>query len=151
MQVKIVGLKHTFYNIQTDKVKVAISAYYTNMNKIKTYYHSDSIDLHFSQIMNDYKVIKKVSSAYDSDYSKLKANLNILNTQIVNLKFDIENNTLPKDSISYFIKAEANNILILNKDLVKFVLDCDNIISIDDSLSDKITELINSYSEYVTL
>ena len=67
MQVKIVGLEQSFHNIQTDKVKEAISAYYTNMNKIKTYYHADSIDMNFVQIMSDYKVLKKISSSYDSD------------------------------------------------------------------------------------
>ena len=67
--------------------------------------------------------------------------------QLENLKHDLEKNVFSRDSIWFFIEAEENNINKLNENVSSFVIQYDDVIKIDDSLSSKVRALINSYSE----
>jgi len=147
MQVKLTALEQSFSSIQTEELESAISAYHTNMNKIKTYYYSDTVDMNFVEIMSNYKIIKKISNSYDDNYSNIETNISLMAIQLENLKNDINNAVLPLDSLLFFISYERENLSQINSDLVNFIIDCDNIISIDDSISGKIVGLINAYSK----
>jgi hypothetical protein len=52
-----------------------------------------------------------------------------------------------EDSALLFISNEERNLSLLKESITSYILDCDAILTLDDSLSFKVRSLINSYSE----
>ena len=117
------------------------------MSRIKKYYHLDTVDRDFVQLMNSYKTIKKGGKGLDKDALNIQSNITTMKQQLSNLKADLENQLLAQDSIQFYLSNEELNLNFLNEDISNYVLTCDAILSLDDSLSNKVKALINSYSE----
>ena len=67
--------------------------------------------------------------------------------QLSSLRTDIENGLLNKDSIQQYLLNEKGNLNQLNDNISNYVLACDAIVFLDDSLSNKVRDLINGYSK----
>ena len=67
--------------------------------------------------------------------------------QLSNLRADIENGLLNKDSVAQYLANEKGNLNQLNENISNYVLTCDAIVFLDDSLSNKVRDLINGYSK----
>ena len=147
LQTKLEALNQSFYNVEKDKVNKAKKEYDKNIKQIKKYYFTDTVDVDFVQLMNTYKGIKKLTKSFAKDYNNISSNLITMKKQLENLKHDLEKNVFSIDSIGFFIEVEQNNINKLNENVSSFVIKCDDVIKIDDSLSSKVRSLINSYSE----
>ena len=57
---ELTALEDSFLSVEKNKVDEAVKDYKYNMSRIKKYYHLDTVDRDFVQLMNSYKTIKKV-------------------------------------------------------------------------------------------
>ena len=67
--------------------------------------------------------------------------------QLNNLRTDVENGLLVKDSIVQYLINEKENLNQLSNNISNYLGTCDAIVSLDDSLSSKVRDLINGYSD----
>ena len=144
---ELTALEDSFLSVERNKVDEAVKDYKYNMSRIKKYYHLDTVDRDFVQLMNSYKTIKKGGKGLDKDALNIQSNITTMKQQLSNLKADLENQLLAQDSIQFYLSNEELNLNFLNEDISNYVLTCDAILSLDDSLSNKVKALINSYSE----
>lgn len=145
LQAKLAALENTFNSINVDDVKKARDAYNENMRKIKTYYFSDTIEHDFTSMLNTYKGIKNATGTFEFDYKSNMENINFMKKQLEDLHSDLENNVLPKDSITIFIQQESLNLEQLSENVGTYVINADYAIGLHDSLSNKVAEHIKPY------
>ena len=117
------------------------------MSQIKKYYYTDTVEKEFVQLMNAYKGIKKGGKGLSNQAENINANLTTMKQQLNYLKSDLENQLIMEDSALLFISIEERNLSLLKESITSYILDCDAILTLDDSLSFKVRSLINSYSE----
>ncbi len=143
LQVHLIGMETTFIASEKEKVDNAIKTYHSNMAEIKRHY-IDTVNFEFVNLVNKYKGIKKEASGLDQDHQNIASNLITMKQQLSNLKIDLNNELIPKDSVSYFIDEEDKKIISLKEDISSYVLSCEYIIDLDDSLSEKVSNLLIS-------
>ena len=147
LEFNLISLENSFHAVDQQKVDAAIKAYKHNMSQIKKYYYADTVEKEFVQLMNSYKAIKKGGKGLTKKMENINTNIITMKQQLSYLKSDLENQLLVKDSALFYISNEEHNLNLLNENITDFVIECDVILSLDDSLSTKVKALINSYKE----
>jgi len=141
------SMENSFESVDQKQVDKAVEAYKHNISQIKKYYNADTVEKEFVQIINKYKGIKKGSKGLSGDVENIHSNLTTMTKQLSNLRADIENGLLNKDSVAQYLANEKGNLNQLNENISNYVLTCDAIVFLDDSLSNKVRGLINGYSK----
>tara|TARA_B110000438_G_scaffold245753_1_gene246952 strand:- start:31 stop:591 length:561 start_codon:yes stop_codon:yes gene_type:complete len=147
LQFDLTSLENSFYSIDQQKVDAAIEEYKHNMSQIKKYYYTDTVEKEFVQLMNSYKSIKKGGKGLSKEAENINSNLTTMKQQLSFLKADLENQLLLKDSALFYITNEERNFNLLNENITNYIIECESILSLDDSLAIKVRYLINSYKE----
>jgi len=147
LEFELLSLESSYNTVDQQKVGDAISEYKHNMSQIKKYYYTDTVEKEFVQLMNAYKGIKKGGKGLSNQAENINANLTTMKQQLNYLKSDLENQLIMEDSALLFISNEERNLSLLKESITSYILDCDAILTLDDSLSFKVRSLINSYSE----
>ena len=147
LEFDLISLENSFHSVDKQKVDDAIKAYKHNMSQIKKYYYTDTVEKEFVQLMNSYKAIKRGGKGLSNELENINSNLTTMKQQLSYLKSDLENQLLVKDSALLFISNEERNLNLLNEKITNYIIECDAILSLDDSLSIKVRSLINSYTE----
>mgnify|MGYP006143683497 FL=1 len=147
LEFNLISLENSFHSVDQQKVDDAIKAYQHNMSQIKKYYYADTVEKEFVQLMNSYKAIKKGGKGLSKKVENINSNIITMKQQLSYLKADLENQLLVKDSALFYISNEEHNLNLLNENITDYVLECDVILSLDDSLAIKVKALINSYKE----
>lgn len=140
VQVKLTALKETFEDVDMKAVKNARDTYKENMSQIKQHYRSDTIEMTFGITLNHYKGIKKAGKNIDQLHLNYANDLSVMETQLNNLKTDIVNNSWKKDSIKSFVDFERTKVEELGDNIGTFIVNCEYIIQVHDSLADKVRE-----------
>ena len=141
------SLKNSFESVNQKQVDKAIKAYKHNISQIKKYYHTDTVEKEFVQLINKYKGIKNGSKGLSENLKNIQSNLTTMTKQLNNLRTDVENGLLVKDSIVQYLINEKENLNQLSNNISNYLGTCDAIVSLDDSLSSKVRDLINGYSD----
>ena len=141
------SMENSFEAVDKEKVNKAVKAYKHNISQLKKYYYADTVEKEFVQLVNKYKGIKKGSKGLSRDDENIQSNLTTMTKQLSSLRTDIENGLLNKDSIQQYLLNEKGNLNQLNDNISNYVLACDAIVFLDDSLSNKVRDLINGYSK----
>lgn len=142
MQVKAKGVEDSFNTIDPKKIEEAFAEYNMIMGQIKMYYNPDSITHEQSQLMDNYKGIKKGAKSFQSDYTNLKNNISLLITQLEKLKTDFENESVVPENSETFLNHERNNIELVQQNLSTLLFNYEFVIMAHDSLAPKVKSLI---------
>jgi predicted nucleic acid-binding Zn-ribbon protein len=142
MQVKVKGVEDSFNSLDPKKIDEAFAEYNIIMGQIKTYYNPDSITHEQSQLMDNYKGIKKGAKSFSSDYANLKNNITLLNTQLEKLKTDFENESVTPENTETFLNHERNNVELVQQNLSTLIFNYDFVLTAHDSLAPKVKSLI---------
>jgi len=142
MQQTLSAIKTSYDKIDIKKVEVATETYKTNMSQIKTYYSPDSIPKKVAGIIDFYKGIKKCNKKFQNTYATFNSNLNLVDNQLSTLLLDLENGAHHPDSVKKYLEAERNNLDVVREECGILVDNYTTIVSIHDSLSIKVQNIL---------
>ncbi len=138
---KIKGLTNLVSKLKKELTQNKISdisekniAVYTVINRIKTYYYIDTIDIQFAKKMDAYKEIRKSLKYLGGDYEKIRTSLDEEKICLTRLKSDVINGFGQREKYADNIRFEKNKIQQIislinnyNSDKAKFTLAFDSL------------------------
>jgi hypothetical protein len=105
----------------------------------------DTLENEFVQRMNNYKGLKKACPQFSRTYELTKKNIETQSKQIQNLKLDINNKLIPKDSAYYFLELEEKNLQKIADDVINLL----DLYEFINSVNDSLYEPIKKYAENI--
>lgn len=142
MREVLEGVKLTYSKVDISKADNAFSTYENNMNQIRTYYHPDSIPVDVSNLIGFYKGVKKSNKSVQSDYKLIGEHIIVVEKQLNDLVFDIEEGLVPEDSLKSFLENEHNNLQIVQDNVGTLVYSYEYMVAIHDSVSVQIQNIV---------
>ena len=130
--LKLSYLENSIQEINSPAVSTALEGYKENIDLVKKCV--DSIDNKFIQKINNYKGIRKACPDFFNKYRVAIKNLESQNNQLKDFKYDISNNIISLDSISFFIELEERNVQRISDDILNLLELYNFIVSTNDSL-----------------
>jgi hypothetical protein len=151
---KINGLTNLVSKLKKELTQNKISdisekniAVYTVINRIKTYYYIDTIDIQFAKKMDAYKEIRKSLKYLGGNYEKIRTSLDEEKICLTRLKSDVINGFGQREKYADNIRFEKNKIQQIislinnyNSDKAKFTLAFDSLHPILNDYSMRLEE-----------
>jgi chromosome segregation ATPase len=110
MTSKIDSLDIISKNQNSDSIPQVVKTIEKTIDKVKSNYVADTIDLELAALMNRYKDAKKSLSSNTGNLSKAKGAIPEVKEKLEHLKHDIENGVGDREKYQEYINFEKNKI-----------------------------------------
>ena len=144
MKDKVDLAKTEFDAIDINKVAIAKDQYTTDIAVFKHKYMPDTINQAQANMVSHYKYIKKGAKTVLGKYADIKNDLEISESQLEKLIFDMKHESLTSEEVEKYMESERmrNSEVISNVRNMKITHD--KLIQIYDALSPKIGRIVDS-------
>ena len=144
MQEKVGAAKNEFDAIDINKVALAKDQYTSDIAVFKHKYKPDTIDQAQARLVNHYKYIKSGAKIVLGKYANIKNDLEISESQLEKLIYDMEHNLGTTEEISKYVEAERVRGAEVVSNVRQMKIAHDKMIQIYDSLSPRISIIVDS-------
>lgn len=144
MKEKIILAKSEFDEIDINKVAIAKDQYTSDINVFKHKYKPDTINQAQANMVSQYKYIKSGSKVVLGQYANMKNDLEISNSQLEKLIYDMEHELWTAEEVEKYMEEERLRSSEVVSNVQNMKQSHDKLLQIYDSLSPKIKPIVDS-------
>lgn len=144
MKQKVIQAKTEFDEIDINKVAIAKDQYTSDIAVFKHKYVPDTINQAQANMISHYKYIKKGAKVVLSKYADIKNDLEISESQLEKLIYDMEHELWTKEEVQKYMEEERLRSSEVVSNVRNMKETHDKLIQIYDSLSPQVTRIVDS-------
>lgn len=144
MKERVEKAKDEFNKIDINKVAIAKDQYTYDISVFKHKYMPDTIDQAQANMISHYKYIKKGAKTVLGKYADIKNDLEISESQLEKLIFDMENESWSDEEVAKYLEQERLRSSEVAANVRNMKETHDNLLKIYDSLAPKVKPIVDS-------